>query len=191
MANGGLGKRSLTRDEFEIIENSSVIFQEIVALLLGSESVKHIDLRNVLRKPPPPPVQHDGTPASPGKRICEVVPPIVLLWKSLQSRCNSVDLSGNAFGPTDVSGICKSSQLHYLWIGLTDAQLGSCRIALVFSGRYHVPAARSMTTGLNSSVKVCKNRNRVWKYLTYPTMAHGSRHRHYPIPLTGSLSFGS
>ncbi|RYO81174.1 hypothetical protein DL762_007274 [Monosporascus cannonballus] len=102
------GRRSLTRAEYDLVENSSVLFQEIVALLIASESVKHLDLRNVLRKCRPPASGPNAESLySPSKQVCEIVPPIVLLWKSQQTRCNSIDLSGNPFGPTDVAGISR------------------------------------------------------------------------------------
>ncbi|KAI0128389.1 hypothetical protein BJ170DRAFT_682184 [Xylariales sp. AK1849] len=103
-------KRCLTRDEFEIVEKSPVLFQEIIALLLGSESIKHIDLGGVLSRA-------TGTKSSttPGDfalagRSCEVVPPIILLLRSLQTRCKSVVLSGNPLGPMDISEIYQTLQ---------------------------------------------------------------------------------
>lgn len=158
----------MTRAEFEIIESSPVLFQEVVALLLGSESVKHLDLRNVLTNPQDPPIQNDESPNSPSKRICEVVPPIVLLWKSLQSRCNSIDLSGNPFGPTDVSGLCRYPYPPRLEAGLTPIQLEFYRIAQDSSELFRVPAVKSMSMGLHYSAKAYRNRDQVWKYLTYP-----------------------
>lgn len=105
------GKRSLTRPEFELAENSSVLFQEIVALLLGSESIRHIDLSNVLSREPTAPPSESSHPApSPSNQGCEVVPPIILLWKSLQTRCNSISLDGNSLGVSDIAGLCKFNE---------------------------------------------------------------------------------
>lgn len=103
------GKRSLTRDEFEIVEKSSVLFQEVVALLLGSESIKHVDFSDVLARtavPSTPTSAVSGPSASLG---CEIVPPIILLLRSLQSRCKSIILSGNRLDQIDVTEICKCS----------------------------------------------------------------------------------
>lgn len=83
-----------------------MLFQEIVALLLGSESIRHIDLTNVLAKIPAASSENDQSALSPASRVCEVVPPIVLLWKSLQTRCNSINISGNPLGVPDVAGLC-------------------------------------------------------------------------------------
>ncbi|KAI2472080.1 RNI-like protein [Annulohypoxylon bovei var. microspora] len=104
------GKRSLTRVEFDLVENSSVLFQEIVALLLGSESIRHIDLTNVLAREPATSPQIDPSFSSPMGQVCEVVPPIVLLWKSLQTRCNSINISGNPLGVPDVAGLSRALQ---------------------------------------------------------------------------------
>ncbi|KAI1335734.1 RNI-like protein [Xylariaceae sp. FL0016] len=105
------GKRSLTRSEFELVESSSVLFQELVSLLLGSESVKHIDLKNVLHKVS---ITNPGTRANldplGSNSICEIMPPIILLWKSLQTRCISINLSGNTLGETDVLELCRVFQ---------------------------------------------------------------------------------
>lgn len=99
------GKRCLTREEFEVVENSSVLFQEIVGLLLPSESVKHMDLTGVLPELPPTPAFYPLE-----RRGCEIVPPIYLLLKSLQSRCKSIVLSGNPMVPTDISELSRTLQ---------------------------------------------------------------------------------
>ncbi|KAI0887205.1 RNI-like protein [Annulohypoxylon maeteangense] len=104
------GKRSLTRVEFDLVENSSVLFQEIVALLLGSESIRHIDLTNVLAREPTVSLGNGQTAPSPTGQVCEIVPPIVLLWKSLQTRCNSINISGNPLGVPDVAGLSRALQ---------------------------------------------------------------------------------
>lgn len=108
-ANIVVGNRSLTKAEYELVENSSVLFQEIVALLLGSESIRHIDLSNVLGNMPTSPSENGQYSPGPMSRECEVIPPIVLLWKSLQTRCNSINLSGNRLGVSDIAGLCKYS----------------------------------------------------------------------------------
>ncbi|KAI0480641.1 RNI-like protein [Xylariaceae sp. FL0804] len=135
------GKRSLTRAEFELAESSSVLFQELIALLLGSESVKHIDLSNVLANVRTP-VRPNGfdTAILPQRKVCEIMPPIILLWKSLQTRCNSINLSGNSLGESAIIELCRvfqnrrgfvrtfnvsrcgldESSLVYLWEGLQD-----------------------------------------------------------------------
>ncbi|KAH8673931.1 hypothetical protein BX600DRAFT_220405 [Xylariales sp. PMI_506] len=99
------GKRTLTRDEYEVLEKSSILFQEIVALLLGSESVRHIDLSFVL-----PDATIGARSSITGSGLsqslsCEVVPPIVFLLRSLQTRCKSIILNGNPLSSTDVSEI--------------------------------------------------------------------------------------
>ncbi|KAI1816043.1 RNI-like protein [Poronia punctata] len=105
------GKRSLTRSEVDVVEPSSVLFQEIVAMLLGSESIRYIDLTNVLRNVPTiAPVQLEDTPSSTSAGVCEIMPPLILLWKSLQTRCNSVTLSGNAIGEVDAVELARLAQ---------------------------------------------------------------------------------
>lgn len=102
------GKRSLTRSEVDMVEPSSVLFQEMVAMLLGSESIKYIDLTNVLsRIPTISSRQSNNTPSSSSVGVCEIMPPIVLLWRSLQTRCNSITLNGNAIGEVDAIELCK------------------------------------------------------------------------------------
>ncbi|KAI0148473.1 RNI-like protein [Xylariaceae sp. FL1272] len=104
------GKRSLTRAEFDLVESSSVLFQELISILLGSESIKHIDLTNVLRSVPTlsSAASNNVTSTPPG--VCELMPPMVLLWKSLQTRCNSIRLNGNAIGGTDAVELCRVLQ---------------------------------------------------------------------------------
>ncbi|KAJ8125468.1 hypothetical protein O1611_g8171 [Lasiodiplodia mahajangana] len=104
------GKHSLTRSEADMVESSSVLFQELVATLLGSESIRHLDLTNVLRKIPTiSSSQKDSFPSAP-IGVCEIIPPIVLLWGSLQTRCNSISLNGNAVGEIDAVELCRMFQ---------------------------------------------------------------------------------
>ncbi|KAI0202185.1 RNI-like protein [Astrocystis sublimbata] len=103
------GKHSLTRSEADMVETSSVLFQELVALLIGTESIRHIDLTNVLRKVPSVLPQQNVDSSSP-LVVCEVVPPLVLLWSSSQTRCNSVTLNGNAIGEVDAIELCRVFQ---------------------------------------------------------------------------------
>ncbi|KAI1432040.1 RNI-like protein [Xylaria sp. CBS 124048] len=95
------GKRSLTYSEVNMVESGSVLFQELVSILLGSESIKHIDMANVLRKVRTLPSSHNESSSSTPPGICEIMPPITMLWKSLQTRCNSITLNGNAMGEPD------------------------------------------------------------------------------------------
>ncbi|KAI3336741.1 RNI-like protein [Xylariaceae sp. AK1471] len=105
------GKRSLTRSEVDMVEPSSVLFQELVAILLGSESIKYINLTNVLRNiPTVSSPQIDNPPSCAPIGVCEIMPPIVLLWRSLQTRCNSITLNGNAIGEIDAVELCRVFQ---------------------------------------------------------------------------------
>ncbi|KAI0443391.1 RNI-like protein [Xylaria telfairii] len=104
------GKHNLTRSEADMVESSSVLFQELVSILIGTESIKHIDLTNVLRKVPTiSPVQKDNSLTIP-IGVCEIVPPVVLLWSSLQTRGNSISLNGNAIGEVDAIELCRVFQ---------------------------------------------------------------------------------
>lgn len=90
-----------------MVEHSSLLFQELVSVLLGSESIKSIDLTNVLRKIPTPSSIQDEGSVSVQAGVCEIIPPVVLLWASLQTRCNSITLNGNAIGQIDAAELCK------------------------------------------------------------------------------------
>ncbi|RWA12065.1 hypothetical protein EKO27_g3044 [Xylaria grammica] len=137
------GKRSLTRSEVDMVEHSSVLFQELISILLGSESIKHIDLTNVLRQVPTVSLPQNDNSSSARVGVCEIMPPVVLLWISSQTRCNSVTLSGNAIGEVDAVELSRVFQgrphflrsfeisrcnldeasLVYLWEGLHEQRL--------------------------------------------------------------------
>lgn len=137
------GKRSLTRSEVDMVEHSSVLFQELVSVLLGSGSIKYIDLTNVLRKVPTISSLQNGNSSSAPAGICEIIPPVVLLWISLQTCCNSITLNGNAVGEIDAVELCRVLQgrpnflrsfetsrcnldeasLVYIWEGLHEQRL--------------------------------------------------------------------
>lgn len=90
-----------------MVESSTVLFQELVAILLGSETIKHLDLTNVLRQVPINSPLQQESPSFVPTGACEIIPPIILLWKSLQTRCNSVNLTGNTIGETDAIELCR------------------------------------------------------------------------------------
>ncbi|OTA66476.1 RNI-like protein [Hypoxylon sp. EC38] len=170
------GKRSLTRAEFELVENSSVLFQEIVALLLGSESIRHIDLTNVLSRVPTTLLENGHSTLSSTSRVCEVVPPVVLLWKSLQTRCNSINLNGNPLGVPDIAGLSRVLQnrpeflrtfsvsrchldedaLVLLWEGLHD-QRSSIEVLDVSRNTGRIEAAKASETLNDASKLRCLN----------------------------------
>ncbi|KAK7952692.1 uncharacterized protein PG986_008420 [Apiospora aurea] len=104
------GKRSLTRDEYEIMEHSPVLFQEIVGLMLASESVRQVNFNGVLSGRYVAAASDASEASSPRNRGCDLIPPIVLLLRSLQMRCKSVFLNGNPMSATDVSDLCQTLQ---------------------------------------------------------------------------------
>ncbi|KAK8048301.1 RNI-like protein [Apiospora phragmitis] len=104
------GKRSLTRDEYEIMEHSPVLFQELVGLMLASESVRQVNLNGVLSSRYIAAASGGSEASSPQNRGCDLVPPIVLLLRSLQSRCKSIFLNNNPMSANDVAEICQTLQ---------------------------------------------------------------------------------
>lgn len=90
-----------------MVESSSILFQELVSILLGSESIKHVDLTNVLRQVPTISSSQKDSLSSMPIGICEIIPPMVLLWGSSQTRCSSINLNGNAVGEIDAVELCK------------------------------------------------------------------------------------
>ncbi|KAF2995142.1 hypothetical protein E8E14_003339 [Neopestalotiopsis sp. 37M] len=130
------GKRSLTRDEVEIVEKSSVLFQEVVAMLLGSESIRHVDFSDVLSRTTPPATPTSATSSS-GNVGCEIIPPIILLIRSLQSRCKSIILSGNCLDQIDVSEICQTLQSQpksLRGLGFSRCQLDEMAMVTLWEG---------------------------------------------------------
>ncbi|KAI1637204.1 hypothetical protein F4809DRAFT_605928 [Biscogniauxia mediterranea] len=105
------GKQNLTRTEFELVENSSIMFQEMVSLLLGSESVRHIDVSNISNGTHAKLESGNATQASSSASgVCDIIPPLVLLWRSSQTRCSSINLSGNRLSEADVVEMCRTFQ---------------------------------------------------------------------------------
>ncbi|KAI1090857.1 RNI-like protein [Rostrohypoxylon terebratum] len=167
------GKRSLTRVEFELVENSSVLFQEIVALLLGSESIRHIDLTNVLAKVPAAPSENHQSTPSPTSRVCEVVPPIVLLWKSLQTRCSSINISGNPLGVADVTGLSRALQNRPNFLkafSISQCELDEDALALLWEGLHEQRSAIE-------SLDVSHNSGRIEAAKAAETLAGATRLR--------------
>ncbi|KAI4600040.1 hypothetical protein KJ359_001141 [Pestalotiopsis sp. 9143b] len=131
------GKRSLTRDEFEIVEKSSVLFQEVVAMLLGSESIKHVDFSEVLARTAVPSTPTSAVSGPSSNLGCEIVPPIILLLRSLQSRCKSIILSGNRLDQIDVTEICQTLQSqpsNLRGLGFSRCQLDELAMVTLWDG---------------------------------------------------------
>ncbi|XXH05118.1 hypothetical protein Hte_011542 [Hypoxylon texense] len=176
------GKRSLTRPEFELVENSSVLFQEIVALLLGSESIRHVDLSNVLsRDITAPPSESCQSASSPSNRGCEVVPPIILLWKSLQTRCNSISLDGNPLGVSDIAGLSRVLQNRPDFLktfSISRCRLDENALALLWEGLHEQRATIE-------SIDVSHNMCRIEAARVSETLQDASKLRH--LNLAGSI----
>lgn len=76
-------------------------------MLLGSESIRQVNFSDVLPKRVVRTVSANAIPPSPADQGCDVVPPVVLLLRSLQTRCKSIVLNGNDLGSMDVSELCE------------------------------------------------------------------------------------
>jgi hypothetical protein len=85
-------------------------------MLLGSESIRQVNFGGVLPKLA---TRTDYTTVhapSPTDRGCDVVPPIILLLRSLQTRCKSIVLNGNDLGDMDVSELRERRYLFLVFV---------------------------------------------------------------------------
>ncbi|KAI5922248.1 hypothetical protein F4810DRAFT_675166 [Camillea tinctor] len=170
------GKQSLTRAEFELVENSSIMFQEMVSLLLGSESVRHVDISNISSgthtKLESGNANRASFSANDANDVCDIIPPLVLLWRSSQTRCTSINLSGNRLSEADVVEMCRTFQnrpnflkslnisrchlddngLIHLWEGLHE-QSSSLEVLDISNNPGCIDAARVSHT-LNEAVRL-------------------------------------
>jgi hypothetical protein len=71
-------------------------------MLLGSESVKQIDLSDVLDRTTAGRSPTSPTFSSSGGGAADIMLAITLLLNSGQTRCRSIVLDGNPFGPNEI-----------------------------------------------------------------------------------------
>lgn len=93
-------------DYYQLLIQAPILEQEIHALLFSSESIRYIDLTNVvgLQRPKRP---HTGrgsiNHSTMRKMSSEIIRPLTMLLKTGLCHCHGISMSGNPIGSGDVA----------------------------------------------------------------------------------------
>ncbi|KJZ78965.1 hypothetical protein HIM_01738 [Hirsutella minnesotensis 3608] len=125
---------SILEDHHEVLLQASILEQEIHAITFASESIRYIDLENVLGL--------QGSTRRQSRLKCdfgslramssELLRPILMLWRQQLSVCHSVSLSGNPLDPADVdelANLLMSGHMHLKKLALAKCALADAELS--------------------------------------------------------------
>ncbi|PHH76024.1 hypothetical protein CDD82_4165 [Ophiocordyceps australis] len=130
-----LNGNSISEEHLELLVQASVLEQEVHALTFASESIRSIDMSNILGlqslKPRQSRLQCDYDDLR--ARSSEVIRPILMLWKQQSCVCHSLVLSGNPIASQEVEdlatllmhGTVHARKIHLARCALGDAELST------------------------------------------------------------------
>lgn len=140
----GVAYRSLSgltiaEDHHEILLQAPILEQELHALTFASESIRSIEMTNVLglhhanRRRSRSQCDYDGL----RKTSSEMLRPMLVLWKQQLCACHSVSLSGNPIAPHDVDELANLFGLDYVRfkkLHLAKCALGDAGLSKLWMG---------------------------------------------------------
>ncbi|POR37921.1 Uncharacterized protein TPAR_01874 [Tolypocladium paradoxum] len=136
---------NISEDHYEILLQAPILEQEVHALMFASESIRSIDMANVLG------LQSSNQRQSRlqcdygnlRKMSSEMLRPILMLWREQMCVCHSISMSGNPVAPQDVDELANIlvldhvnfKKLHFAKCALGDAGLSKLWTGL--AGQVH------------------------------------------------------
>ncbi|OAA43103.1 leucine rich repeat protein [Metarhizium rileyi] len=125
---------TISEEHHEILLQASILEQEIHALLFASESIRSLDMSNVLgmgnRGNRLSRYQYDL--ASLSKTTSEILRPFLELWRRQLCICHSIFLSGNPVSPSDLDELAELltlDQVHLRKLDLSKCSLGDAGLS--------------------------------------------------------------
>lgn len=94
----------ISEEHYDLLMQASVLSQEMHALAFSSESIRSMDLRNILgsQSTTRRSKDHEGA-----RRVSsEVLRPILMLLRRQACLCHSITMAGNLLAPSDVEELC-------------------------------------------------------------------------------------
>ncbi|KAK7425383.1 hypothetical protein QQZ08_008169 [Neonectria magnoliae] len=133
-----LNGRRISEDHYDLLMQAPILVLEIHALIFSSESIRSIDLRNVLgsRSTISQPGRPKVDPDYARKLTSEVFRPILWLLRYDACRCHSIALSGNVFSQSDVedlSNLLVLDQTYLKKLEIANCGLGDAGLAKVWT----------------------------------------------------------
>ncbi|KFG83093.1 leucine rich repeat protein [Metarhizium anisopliae] len=125
---------TISEEHHEILLQSPILEQEIHALLFASESIRSLDMSNVLglgdKANRLSRYQYDLTSLS--KTTLEILRPFLELWRRQLCICHSISLSGNPIALDDLdelADLLTLDQVHLRRIDLSECSLGDAGLS--------------------------------------------------------------
>ncbi|KHN95101.1 leucine rich repeat protein [Metarhizium album ARSEF 1941] len=125
---------TISEEHHEILLQSPILEQEIHALLFASESIRSLDMSDILgignKKNRLSRYQYDLTSLS--KATSEILRPFLELWRRQLCICHSISLSGNPIAPEDLdelADLLTLDQVHLRRIDLSNCSLGDAGLS--------------------------------------------------------------
>lgn len=134
-----LNGRRISEEHYDLLMQAPILVLEIHALVFSSESIRSIDLRNVLgsRTSTSLPARAKVDPEYARKLTTEVFRPILWLLRYEACRCHSISLSGNLLYPGDVEDMANLLVLDHTYLKkleIAKCGLGDAGLTKVWTG---------------------------------------------------------
>ncbi|PHH77678.1 hypothetical protein CDD80_330 [Ophiocordyceps camponoti-rufipedis] len=126
---------NLPEDQHEVLLQAPILEREMHALTFASESIRSIDLTEVLGDWGQNRPQRDL--GSLRSITSELVRPLLMLWKQQLCVCHSISLSGNPLAPQDVDELAhllEQGQVHFKKLHLAKCALGDPGLLKLWKG---------------------------------------------------------
>ncbi|KAF4335127.1 NLRC3, partial [Fusarium beomiforme] len=125
----------ISEEHYDILMQSSVLSQEMHALAFSSESIRSMDLKNILG--PRSTIGRAKDPEGARRVSSEVLRPILLLLKRQACLCHSITMSGNLIAPGDVEELANLLVLDEVYmrkLDLSNCGLGDEGLTTLWTG---------------------------------------------------------
>ncbi|KND95287.1 hypothetical protein TOPH_00485 [Tolypocladium ophioglossoides CBS 100239] len=140
-----LSSFNISEDHYEVLLQAPILEQEVHALMFASESIRSIDMTNVLGLQSPNQRQSrlQCDYSSLRKMSSEMLRPMLALWRERMCVCHSISMSGNPVAPQDVDELANLlvlddvnfKKIHFAKCALGDASLSKLWTGL--AGQIH------------------------------------------------------
>ncbi|PFH61342.1 hypothetical protein XA68_17591 [Ophiocordyceps unilateralis] len=126
---------SISEDRHEVLLQAPILEREMHALTFASESIRSIDMTEVLGDWGQNRSQCDF--GSLRSTTSELLRPMLMLWKQQLCVCHSISLSGNPLGSQDVdelANLIEQGQVHFKKLHLARCALGDSGLLKLWKG---------------------------------------------------------
>ncbi|KAM5351530.1 hypothetical protein ACJ41O_004253 [Fusarium nematophilum] len=125
----------ISEEHYDLLIQASVLSQEMHALAFSSESIRSMDLRNILGSRST--IGRSKDPEGARRVSSEVLRPILMLLRRQACLCHSITMSGNLLAPADVEELANLLVLEEVYmrkLDLSNCGLGDEGLTTLWTG---------------------------------------------------------